>query len=546
MEKRLFLAIALSFLVLYVWSALRPKSHSDQVYNQINNPQNIQLPAEEELQQKDSSGFDYSQTIDKNIDVTDNTQQKTEKETFTHVATPKLNLYFTNTGGNLKTAEIVQYNKTLPISIYGGIEGFNDFDFKLDRLDNYLVSYVYENDELRITKNYRVSEDDYLVTLDVILENKTKMSKQKDIWLNSVKLDIPPHHAKNSVEARDQSLYEYFVITNKEQVRKSKAHKFSDKNNKKESAVVDLIGYRDRYFSVIYKPSQETQAYHIRPIDEDTLSLDISPQEINIPAGGSESLTATFFIGPENLKILNEYNMGFDKVKKFYRFPLFDVIAMLIYYLLHLIHKVIPQWGICILIISAIIYFSMYPLTLRGMTSMKKMQSLQPKVLALRDKYKDNPQKLNKEMMELYRENKINPFGGCLPFLFQMPVFIGLYQVLWRDVSFKGAEFLWIKDLTEPDRLFTFGFNIPFIGNEFNILPVVMIVIMFFQQKLTAKNMVIADPDQAAQQKMMQRIFPVLLGVIFYKFASGLTLYFTMFYIYSTFTQWKISKETAK
>jgi YidC/Oxa1 family membrane protein insertase len=124
-----------------------------------------------------------------------------------------------------------------------------------------------------------------------------------------------------------------------------------------------------------------------------------------------------------------------------------------------------------------------------------------------------------------------------------MPVFIGLYQVLWRSVSFKGAKFLWIKDLSEPDRLFLLPFNIPFLGNEFNVLPFVMMGVMFIQQKLSSKNMVVVDPSQAAQQKMMATIMPVFLGVIFYKFASGLTLYFTMFYCFSTFTQWKLSKD---
>ena len=127
--------------------------------------------------------------------------------------------------------------------------------------------------------------------------------------------------------------------------------------------------------------------------------------------------------------------------------------------------------------------------------------------------------------------------------LLQMPVFIGLYQVLWRSVAFKGAKFLWIKDLSEPDRLFIFPFNLPVVGNELNILPLIMVVVMFFQQKISSKNMVISDPSQAAQQKMMTTIMPIFLGFIFYKFASGLTLYFTMFYFFSTFTQWKMSKQ---
>ena len=125
--------------------------------------------------------------------------------------------------------------------------------------------------------------------------------------------------------------------------------------------------------------------------------------------------------------------------------------------------------------------------------------------------------------------------------LLQMPVFIGLYQVLWRSVSFKGAHFLWIKDLSEPDRLFILPFSLPFLGNEINLLPILMIFVMAVQQKLTAKSMGAMDPAQMAQQKMMAVIMPVFLGAIFYHFASGLTLYFTLFYAFSTIAQWKMS-----
>ena len=125
----------------------------------------------------------------------------------------------------------------------------------------------------------------------------------------------------------------------------------------------------------------------------------------------------------------------------------------------------------------------------------------------------------------------------------QMPIFIGLYQALWRDVSFKGAKFLWIKDLSAPDRLFHLPFTIPIVKSEYlNILPLLMVFIMMFQQKLSTKNMAVTDPNQRAQQKMMSLFFPILLGFIFYTFASGLTLYFTMFYLLSIITQLKMSK----
>src|ERR1039458_8219752 len=138
---------------------------------------------------------------------------------------------------------------------------------------------------------------------------------------------------------------------------------------------------------------------------------------------------------------------------------------------------------------------------MQSMLSMRKMQAVQPKIAALRERYKNDPQKLNTEMMEIYRREKINPFGGCLPFIIQMPFFMALYQILWRAQYFQGQSFLWIRDLSQPDRLIIFSFNLPFMGNELNILPVITGGVMFLQQKISSKNMIVTDEQQATQQK---------------------------------------------
>ena len=156
------------------------------------------------------------------------------------------------------------------------------------------------------------------------------------------------------------------------------------------------------------------------------------------------------------------------------------------------------------------------------MRSMKEMQAIQPKVEELRKQYKDNPQKMNKEIMELYRIHKVNPFGGCLPLILQMPIFFALYNTLMRSIALRGAKFLWIKDLSEPDRLFTLPVSLPILGNEFNILPIVMAIGMFFQQKISSSAM---SGAAAEQQKTMLIIMPIMFGLIFYRMPSGLVLY---------------------
>jgi len=135
---------------------------------------------------------------------------------------------------------------------------------------------------------------------------------------------------------------------------------------------------------------------------------------------------------------------------------------------------------------------------------MKAMQALQPHMEELRKKHKDNPQKLNKELMLLYKEHRVNPLGGCLPFILQIPIFFALYRVLINSVALKGAEFLWIKDLSAPDQFALFGKTV-------NILPIIMAVLMFLQQKMTAAS---AGQKAAQQQRMMTFIFPVFFAFI--------------------------------
>jgi YidC/Oxa1 family membrane protein insertase len=159
------------------------------------------------------------------------------------------------------------------------------------------------------------------------------------------------------------------------------------------------------------------------------------------------------------------------------------------------------------------------------MRSMKEMQILAPKVEELRAKYKDNPQKLNQETLALYREHKVNPLGGCLPMLLQMPILFALYQVLMRSVALRGANFLWIKDLSMPDRLLILPFSIPVLGNELNILPILMTIGMFVQQKVSTVS---SSSSSAQQQKMMMIIMPVMFLVFFYHLPAGLVLYWVV------------------
>lgn len=539
MEKRLFLAIGLSILVVWLYSFNAPKplvpSSRQETSETVDNKRNAEISKEskeafystETLEALPEQG----QRIDETVEVLDS---------------QRLEIEISNIGATLDKIKIKEYDISLPLVGITGIVGYEKAPFVLDQSGEGEIRYTYENDDVKIVKTYAIVEGGYIIESGISFYNKSDMSKLIKLDIKSYSIEMSSLDKKSEkmdrIKARDKSLNEYVISSENGIHRKAGAFKFSAKDKKEEPGQVLWSGFRNRYFCLLVKPQYETQGYRVNPVGENSLDLIVEAKEITIPAQGNVQFDSVIYAGPEKIDILKEYGLGFEKIRKYYRFVLFDGIAKIIASLMRTLHKIIPSWGICIILISVIIYFSMYPLTMRGMLSMKRMQSLQPLIVKLKEKHKDNPQKMNKEMMALYKEHKVNPLGGCLPMLLQMPVFIGLYQVLWRSVSFKGAQFLWIKDLSQPDRLFIFPFSLPIIGNELNLLPLIMVVVMFFQQKLSAKNMVAADPSQAAQQKMMATIMPIFLGFIFYKFASGLTLYFTMFYFFSTFTQWKMSK----
>ena len=198
----------------------------------------------------------------------------------------------------------------------------------------------------------------------------------------------------------------------------------------------------------------------------------------------------------------------------------FHSIGVLMVKILYFFHSFTKNWGISLIIFSFFIYSILLPFTMKSTNAMRQMQQIQPLMNELKEKYKDNPTKLQKETMELYKKHKINPLGGCLPMFFQLPIFIALYQVLFRLYELKGAHFLWIKDLSLPDKLFALPFKIPLIGSShFNLLPIIVMIIGLLQQKITSSNTASKD------QKSMGLFFAVFIGFIFYNFPSSLVLY---------------------
>lgn len=229
---------------------------------------------------------------------------------------------------------------------------------------------------------------------------------------------------------------------------------------------------------------------------------------------------ARLYAGPQETAILENIAPGLDLVKDYWKL---SMIAKPMFWLMELIHKFVGNWGWTIVLFTIGIKLALFPLSAAGFRSMAKMKVLTPKMTALKEKYKNEPQKLNQAMMELYKTEKINPLGGCLPMLIQMPIFLALYWVLQASVEMRGAPWVgWITDLTQPDPWF--------------ILPVLYAISMFITTKL---NPAPADPIQAKMMLFM----PLMFSVMFLFFPSGLVLYWVVNNILSIAQQWVINNK---
>ena len=219
------------------------------------------------------------------------------------------------------------------------------------------------------------------------------------------------------------------------------------------------------------------------------------------------------YLGPMDYKEISSYGVELERAMEL-GFPVVRDIAELLLVLFVIAYEYVPNYGVVIILFAVVVKLLVYPLTHKSYESASKMQALQPKITALKEKFKNDSQRLSKETMSLYKEEGVNPLGGCLPLLLQMPIFIALYQTFNSAVQLRQAPFgLWIDDLARPDQLLVAGI-------EIHVLPLAMSAAMFFQSKMTMK-----DPKQAA----LVYIMPAVMIVFMWQFASGLVLYWTVF-----------------
>ncbi len=389
------------------------------------------------------------------------------------------------------------------------------------------IAFTWESpDGIIFEKKFHFSSSTYLIGLSITVKNGSSRVIQ-DSLVVSLTNQIPVTADSYSFEGPSG-----YINNRLEQI---KFKKIKDQNTYPGN--LKWIAVESRYFisGLVIKEPVESGMRPLLVSDKILMNQYIHPVT-TIQPGKEQRFEFELFSGPKSLKILSSLN---NKLDKAIDFGWFDFIGKPCLWMLNFIHGFIPNYGFAIIILTILIKLILWPLGNKGYQSMNEMKKLQPLMTEIREKYKDDKRRMNEEVMGLYRTYKVNPMGGCLPMILQIPVFFAFYRMLYEAIELRHAPFIgWVDDLSAPDRLFHFNFTVPFMQPPYGIpvLTIVMGATMFLQQKMSP------PPGDPAQAKMMM-FMPIIFTVIFINFSSGLVLYWLISNIISIAQQYYILKK---
>jgi len=544
MDKRTLLALALSFVVFLVWSLLfGPKPKETPTEKQATPAREESQPLAKERKRPPGPKRELMPEAERGSpDIT--------VETGLYVAV------FSGSGPQIKSFQLKEYRSKLekdsPLKElvqvnnkdgYGLSLGFLGENIPNIEWGSYKVnrqniavkagaqpeSLIYEWESpqgIRIRTEFLFYADKYEIGLSVTVANKSDYVIDDTLLFNIAHVPQEMRRSYGSFEGMA------LLLGNKlEEVKESKIQgkQFLDQ--------ISWIAYEEPYFmTAIISENDKKATAKGAVLPDGEIRISYIPSPFNLGKNESTIRNFTLYLGPRDLYILKTLNKNLEKA---INFGWFDIIAKPLLVALRFFNKYLSNYGLSIILLTILIKILFWPLTRKSYQSMKEMRKLQPMMAKLREKYKNNKQEMNKQLMGLYKTYKINPMGGCLPMLVQMPVFFAFYRILPNSIELRHAPFvLWVNDLSAPERLFSFPFTIPLMAPPYGIpiLTLLMGASMFLQQKMTPMT---GDPAQA---KMMM-LLPIVFTFLFINFPSGLVLYWLVNNILSIAQQYRINRQ---
>lgn len=549
---RLLLAIGLSFLVLFVWSIFfvdrqtgtdRPAPLEREKWTSEE-----QLPPAAEGSIRGPAG---GQDLGDGVAASQSNEKPLRYVT---VETPLYIVELSSKGASLQSFILKNYRESVDpdapfkelvsAGLTNGVIRTSLADSSLAGLDDAVFSIDQNIDRLPVRgsaqslnfqwvsedgvvfiKTYSFNPDSYLIDLKVTIKNNSNRYLNDQLVLS----------VRNGIG--DDTGYAFVgpsaLINNK--LEQIKTKKINDQTEY--IGNIKWIGIEDRYFISSIIPGNEVSGVVKLAIENQLVENQLVNPVFELSPGEWTSFEFHLFMGPKSMQVLNNLGHDFDKALNF---GFFNFIAKPCLWFMNKIYSVIPNYGIAIILLTLSTKILLWPLGTKSYKSMSEMKKLQPLMTEIRDKYKNDKQKMNQELMALYRTYKVNPLGGCLPMVLQIPVFFALYRMLYQAIELRHAPFfLWITDLSAPERLFNFGFSIPFMEPPYGIpvLTIIMGATMLLQQKMSPPP---GDPTQAKIMMLM----PIVFTFIFINFSAGLVLYWLVNNVLSISQQYYVQKKT--
>ncbi|MBI2557165.1 MAG: membrane protein insertase YidC [Planctomycetes bacterium] len=445
-----------------------------------------------------------------------------------------LKMVWTNEGAALKSIQLKQFKDAeakdilellkdvtteyLPLAIDTFVQKTNFQRQRyniLEHSDNKIVFTTKLEEGITIIKTIDLPSHKYNINMDIALENTT--DTEVSLSYNVIASSMITHEGVPSTDMAAVAGVD--VGNNRTKLVHTAPKEFPSRNEPLSSDSVASINAQA--FDVMGALSNEKA-------DTGDFMVSVLTNKFRISAHQSVKHRYLYFTGPKKEEVLEQY----DTLEALLSYGWLTSISKILLAFLNAVHRVIPNYGISIIILTIIIKAILFPLTRKSQVSMFRMQQLQPMISQLKEKYKHDKQRMGKEQMLLFKKHGANPMSGCLPMLLQLPVFFALFRTLQLSFEMRQAPFMfWINDLSRPDTLLNLPFTIPFLGSGLNILPLIMTVASFAQMKLTPKAPA-ADAQAQAQQKMMS-FMPIMFAFILYHMPSGLTVYWTTSTIFS-------------
>lgn len=402
-----------------------------------------------------------------------------------------------------------------------------------------------------ITKTYRFKPGEYLFELDITIENKINEIPNLDFNGSSYTLYVGPQIGPSfeKLDPRKREFRDFFIYTNgkREKVKMSREG-FAEVDERSLWG-----GIAGKYFTLIAIPDA-TQYDILFKQRGDVEGLPLSAEMLfSRPQLQSSKNTDVFYFyaGPKRRDFLDRYNqmdnngfqlkgLNLDAMADSTR--IFGWLEKILKFFLVNFYKIIPNYGVAIILLTVLVKLVLFPFTRKSYESSSKMQQLSPKINELREKYKDNPQKMNQEMAAIYKKEGVSPLGGCLPMLLQLPVFIALYGLLTSHFDLRGAVFIppWITDLSAPESIWNFApFQLPILGwSDLRLLPIIFVG----TQLLSSKMMQSPSTGSQANMKIMMYALPIVFFFILYDVPSGLLVYWIVTNVLTVLQQRYIAK----